>query len=168
MKTTEELLHEWQAGPYVNELGLIVVPLHPRIKRNWYPWEVLGFKFDGYSALVRAVAHAHNGKHYDAQAWLTSTWRKFQEFYPEWSGTPTFRIVPLLRDALTIAQRLYELYGGQRVADDFYGKGYPAYAFAGAIKNQFGVEDRQVRRHLQTLAQQAYTALAVQYGEATG
>lgn len=168
MKTTEELLHEWQAGPYVNELGLIVVPLHPRIKRNWYPWEALGFRFDGVNALVRSVTREHNGKQYGAQSWLTSTWRKFQEFYPEWSGTLEMRISPPLRDPLTIAQRLYQVFGGEKAAAELWGKGYPAYAFAGAIKNQFGVSDQQVRRHLQALAQQTYTTLEQTYGEATG
>lgn len=165
---TTELLTRWQRGPYVNDLGLIVVPLHPTLKRNWYTWEVLGFRFDGAAALVRSVTREHQGKQYSAKAWLESTLRKFRDFYPEWTGQAAYYIEPPVTDPLVIARRLYEIYGGEKAALELWGKGYPAYAFAGAIKNQFGVEDRQVRRHLQTLAQQTYAALEMTYGEAAG
>ena len=156
MSETQNLLILWQHGPYINEIGLIVVPLHPTIKRNWYPWEALGFKYDGFGGLVRSVTKEHNGKRYSPQAWLQSTTRKFCEFYPEWTGQASYHIEPLITDPLAIAQRLYQAYGGDKAASHFYGLGYPAYAFAGAIKNQFGVTDRQVRGRLQEIARETY------------
>ncbi len=65
MTEMQNALILWQHGPYVNEVGLIVVPLHPTLKRNWYTWEALGFKYDGNAALVRSAAKEHNGKRYD-------------------------------------------------------------------------------------------------------
>ncbi|MBN2006450.1 MAG: hypothetical protein JXA21_24065 [Anaerolineae bacterium] len=156
MTEMQNALILWQHGPYVNEVGLIVVPLHPTLKRNWYTWEALGFKYDGNAALVRSAAKEHNGKCYSLQAWLQSTLRKFREFYPEWDGESTCHIEPQINDPLIVAQRLYQAYGGDKAASHFYGQGYPAYSFAGAIKNQFGVTDKRVRGKLQQIARETY------------
>jgi len=165
MSETQNQLISWQAGPYVNEVGLIVVPLHPTHKRNWCAWETLGFKYDGHGGLVRSITKEHQGRQFTAQQWLVSVWRKFREFYPEWQGTPETRVAAPVRDPLTIAQRLYQAYGGDKSASHFYNEGYPAYAFAGAIKNQFGVTDKRVRHQLQQIASETYatfTMVAVQ------
>lgn len=155
----EELLSQWENGPYVNDIGLVVVPLHPTIRRNWYPWEALGFKYDGHGALVRSVHKEHRGKTYSPGAWLKSSWGKFRDFYPEWSGNETYRIAREARAPGRIAEGLYQVYGGMKAAEEFFGKGYPDHAFYGAIKNQFGITDRAVRRHLQRLARQSYAKL---------
>jgi|GEM_PF-4618884 len=153
------LLTQWQAGPHIDATGLIVVPLHPTIKRNWYTWEKpLGFLYHD-AALVRGVLKPYNGKHYTASAWLTSTWRKFREFYPEWTGQQEFHIAPVLHDPHAAASRFYQVYGGDETAREFWGKGYPPYSLAGAIKNQFGITDRYVRGQLQQIARESYAKI---------
>jgi hypothetical protein len=150
--TRDELIEIWTKGPYVNAYGVIVVPLHPSLRIQSISWEALGFHWGGFD-YVRSIMAPYKGKRYGAQAWLTSTRRKFAETFPGWIDRPEhFRIDPPIRDPHAIARHLYDRHANIWDPWEAWSKGYPSHAVAGKIKNDYGIEDRAVRRELQRIA----------------
>jgi len=147
-------------GPYVNRAGLLVVPLAPGMQI--YPWEILGFRYsDPLRAMVRSVTKPRNGQYYKPNSWLLAAKEKYAQAFPQWT-----QIAPDWRDAFVVefqapygperALILWRAYGGDREARAAFHEGLPFYAFAGAIKNEFNVQDMHTRRALQSLARRRW------------
>jgi hypothetical protein len=145
MNTTEK-------KPYIDRFGLARVPYQPK---HQYDWELLGFVYDRENQeMARSVSKPFDdGKVYSPASVLKAAvgkWNKWGAHTVDWKECA---IEPRRANPFEKAQVLFDLHAkacwGLKQA---YADGWPHYSYAGAVKNEFAVQDRATRRALQRIA----------------